>query len=88
MASTFDTTTAIGDDDIDIRVEYEAWWQPAKLYGEPENCHEAEGDMELLAVTPLQELPEGMTLEQFNAHCERLAGRLDEQAWEHFHERD
>lgn len=84
--TTFDTTLTIGDDDIDIRVTYEAWWQKAKTYGEPENCYPADGDMEIIAATPLQDLPGGMTEKDFQAHAERCAHYIEEMAWGDFHE--
>ena len=58
--------------DVELEVEYEAFYQPAKLYGPPENCCPADGELSVLSVTP--DVP--LSAEQ--------RAYIGEQCWEHY----
>lgn len=77
MKSVSNAETTVTLDDIDIKVTYNATHIPAKLYGEPEDCHEREDEMEITSAKfdgddVMDELsPDELT-------------SVKEQCWDHF----
>ena len=70
--------------EIEVKVSYHAVYLPAKVSGPPESCYPDESELELLGITILDDLPEGMTEEMVLAAAEDQAERLEQEAWEDF----
>ena len=83
----FETTIEIGDEEYEVRVVWEGYYQPAKTTGAPENCYPEEGEMEIVKVEFVGEWPEGLSQEEFDSICTDQYSRLIDLAWEHYHDR-
>ena len=71
--------------EIDVRIDYDAYYQPAYVSGPPEDCYPAEGDMELNSIDPVEDLPKGITQEMFKGVVDASLDRLTDEAWDHYH---
>ena len=76
MRFDLEGTQEIGEQEITWVAEIEGSYRPAQLFGRPEDCYEAEGEMDILALTTW---PPG------------YEGQIDEDAvvdaaWERYHE--
>lgn len=70
--------------EIDVEIEYSAFRDPGKTSGPPEDCYPPDNEMEILSVKPVNLLPPGITLDQFNEIVESNIDAIEEKAWEHF----
>ena len=81
----FDTWLALDDEnEIDVIVEYNATYCPAKLSGPWEDSHPDESEIAIVKDTPLGDWPEGLSQQQFDDCVENAIDRLEAEAWEDF----
>lgn len=71
--------------EIEIEVSWEGYYQHAKISGPPEDCYPEEGEMNLTAIEPADDLPPGITQEMFKEACSTAEERLTDAAWEDYH---
>lgn len=88
----FKTCVYVTDQDgeeheIDVRIEYDAVYQPARLSGPPEDCYPEESSMDLTKVEVIGDLPEGITYGMVVVASMADDERLTDEAWEHYHSR-
>lgn len=50
MRFDFEGTQTVGEQEVEFVAELEASYRPAQLFGPPENCYEAEGEIEILGI--------------------------------------
>ncbi len=74
--------------EIDVRVEYDCDYEPAVIYGLPENCYPASGDMDLTDIVSINDLPAGITDAMVTDAAELAKDRLEQEAWEDFMQGD
>lgn len=84
----FEDTIELSDGtEIEIHVEWEGYYEPARGMGGPwEDSSPAEGDMEITKAEPIGEWPEGLSKEEFDAVLEAAEERLIEKAWDEYHD--
>jgi hypothetical protein len=75
------------DWEINVRVDYDCDYQPAKVSGPPEDCYPEAGELDMTEITILDELPSMITDADVYAAAEDAKDRLDQEAWDHFHNR-
>lgn len=73
--------------EITVRISYDATYQAAYISGPPEDCHPAEGSMDLTAVEAIGALPDGITQEMLTVAAMQADNRLTQEAWENYHGR-
>ena len=84
----FKTTIEIGDDEYEVRVTWEGYYEPARGMGGPwEYSSPAEGEMNIEKVEFVGDWPEGLSQQEFDALCKDENDRLIDLAWENYHER-
>ena len=76
-----------GEHEIEVRISYDASYQAAYISGPPENCFPEDSSMDLTEVTPVNDLPEGITQKMLVVKAMAADERLTDEAWEHFHGR-
>lgn len=74
-----------GEHEIEVRISYDASYQKEYISGPPEDCYPAYSEMDLTEVTPVNDLPEGITQEMLVVEAMAADERLTDEAWEHFH---
>ena len=69
------TVTLTGPDgqEAEVAVTYEAYWDPGKINGPPENCYPPEGELNVLALDP------PLVLDAAQQEY------LEDQCWDDFH---
>jgi len=61
IENTFETSIFVGDTDVDLRITYSAYYEPARGMGGPwEDSSPAEGELEILKYE-VTNSPEGVT---------------------------
>lgn len=70
--------------EIDVRISYDATYQREYISGPPEDCHPAEGSMDLTAVEAVGALPDGITQEMLTVAAMQADNRLTQEAWEDY----
>lgn len=73
--------------EIEVRIHYDATYQPARISGPPEDCYPAESEMILTAMDILSELPQGITDKDVIAAADSDEERIEDEAWQDFHSR-
>lgn len=68
--------TYVGDD-IEVCVDYNAWYQQARVSGPPEDCYPEDGEMTINSVTDSDGGEVALTDEQQE--------RIEAEAWDHYH---
>ena len=76
---------ADGEHEIEVRISYDAIYQREYISGPPEDCYPADSSMDLTEVTPVGDLPTGITQEMLVVEAMAADERLTEEAWEHYH---
>ena len=76
---------ADGEHEIEVRISYDADYQKEYISGPPEDCYPAYSEMDLTEVTPVNDLPEGITQEMLVVEAMADDERLTDEAWEDFH---
>ena len=79
---------ADGEHEIEVRISYDASYQAAYISGPPEDCYPADSEMDLTEVTPVNDLPAGITQEMLVVEAMAADERLTDEAWEHYHRGD
>ena len=74
-----------GEHEIEVRISYAASYQKEYISGPPEDCYPAYSSMDLTEVTPVNDLPEGITQEMLVVEAMAADERLTGEAWKHFH---
>ena len=74
-----------GEHEIEVRISYDASYQKEYISGPPEDCYPAYSEMDLTAVEPVGDLPEGITQEMLVVEAMAADERLTDEAWEHYH---
>ena len=74
-----------GEFEIEVEVSWEGYYQHAKVSGPPEDCYPEEGEMNLTAIEPADDLPPGITKDMFKEACSKADERLTDAAWEEYH---
>ena len=76
---TFTHCLTIGDEeDVEVEVEWEGYYEPARISGPPENCYPEESEMDILEVIRIDtRQPVVLTEDQLD--------ELTERAWEKLH---
>lgn len=90
--SNFETTVYPTDSDgveweIEVRIHYDATYQPARISGPPEDCYPADSKMILTGMDILSDLPQGITYKDVIAAADASEERIEEEAWQDFHSR-
>ena len=75
-----------GEHEIEVRISYDADYQKEYISGPPEDCYPAYSEMDLTEVTPVNDLPEGITQEMLVVEAMAADERLTKEAWEDFHQ--
>jgi len=70
--------------EIEVRISYDATYQAAYISGPPEDCHPAEGSMDLTAVEAIGALPDGITHGMLTVAAVADNDRLEQEAWEDY----
>ena len=72
--------------EVPISVEFNASYTPAYVSGLPENCYEAESDLEITAITTDAEWNAGygVTGEMLSAAIEAAMDDIEEKAWKEY----
>ena len=78
---------ADGEQEIEVRISYDASYQKEYISGPPEDCYPAYSEMDLTEVTPVNDLPAGITQEMLVVEAMAADERLTGEAWKHFHGR-
>lgn len=68
-----------------VRVSYDCDYEPEFISGLPENCYPASGDMTLTKIELVGELSPMLTEGDVLEAADAARDRLEEEAWEHFH---
>lgn len=80
-------TIELDGNEIDLTIEYDAVYQPAKLSGPPEDCYPDESELDITDVT-VPDLSSDCTVteEQIIAYLDtaKVQERLHDACWEHF----
>ena len=80
-AHTFKSAVYLEDDtEIDVSISYDAFYQKAKLSGPPEDCYEADGELTINSIIPVQEV----SADDLKLAIKNGMDRLENEAWEHF----
>ena len=73
-----------GEHEIEVRISYDASYQAAYISGPPEDCYPAYSEMDLTEVTPINDLPAGITQEMLVVEAMAADERLTDEAWEDY----
>ena len=73
-----------GEHEIEVRISYDADYQKEYISGPPEDCYPAYSEMDLTEVTPVNDLPEGITQEMLVVEAMADDERLTDEAWEDY----
>ena len=73
------------DTEMDIRVHWSGYYEPARVTGAWEDCYPEDSDMEITRVTEEGEWPEGLSIREFAKLISEQEDRLIEQCWEDYH---
>jgi hypothetical protein len=93
MRSNFRTQVYVLDQDgeeheVEVRIEYEATYEPEHITGLPENCYPATSEMELIEVNAIHDLPVGITDDMVREAAELARDCLTDEAWEDYFQGD
>lgn len=73
------------DTEMEIRVYWSGFYEPAKVYGPWDDSHPADGDMEITRVEDVSDWPEGLSIKEFAQLVSEQEARLIDVCWEDFH---
>lgn len=73
-----------GEHEIEVRISYDAQYQKEYISGPPEDCYPAYSEMDLTEVTPVNDLPEGITQEMLVVEAMAADERLTDEAWKDY----
>lgn len=76
--NTFQISVEINDEERELEITYEGYYDPGKTYGPPEDCYPPEGEITIKSVTFASGQPFEPTPKQEEA--------LLDLCWEDFHE--
>lgn len=82
----YGTITTTLDDIIEVELEYQGYYMPAKIDGPVENCYPAEGSCDWQVLNAWIELKDGTTILPFNSSQLKTLetvfnSELEETAW-------
>lgn len=75
-----------GEWEIEVGVSYDCTYDPGVYSGPWENSYPASGDMDIHDVLILDDNPAGITDDMVMEAVESARDRLEDEAWEHFHD--
>jgi hypothetical protein len=70
--------------EIEVRIEYDAVYEPAFVSGPIEDCYPDSSEMDLTEITSINDLPQGITDEMVQEAAENSIDRLQQEAWDDF----
>lgn len=86
--SSFDTYLYIenedGEHEIEVRISYDATYEPAYVIGPPEDCYPDGSEMDLTDIKPIGDLPAGITQGMLTVAAVADDERLTELAWQDY----
>ncbi len=85
--SRVESYVTVGEHEIEVTIEYDAFYQRAYTSGLPEDCYPEDSEISLNSIKSLFTLPDGVTQEMITEAGLECQDRLIDDAWDDYHSR-